>query len=84
MKLKLICSLLMICFASNTYAADLVYKPQKDITAYELSQVLKIFVFEINNRPTTVIYDDMGKNRLVEYYKTFDPSVQRHFYIKEE
>jgi hypothetical protein len=82
MKLFAIVFTLLISF--NAYAADLIYKPQKDITAYELSQVLKIFYFDVNNRQRTVVYDDKDKDRLVNYYKTFDPSVQRHFYIKEE
>ncbi len=54
---------------------NLIYKPQKDITAYELSEVLKVFLF--------VMTPNYQETRLIDFYKTLEPKVQRHFYIKE-
>ena len=50
---------------------NLVNAPKKDITAYELSEVLKVFLF--------VITPNYQETNLIAFYNTLEPKIKRHF-----
>lgn len=67
-------SILFIIFLVLT--VNLVYKPKKDITPYELSKVIEVVIFDINR------YGIGSSGNIVDYYNTLEPGVKRHFYIR--
>lgn len=67
-------SILFIIFLVLT--VNLVYKPKKDITPYELSKVIEVVIFDINR------YGIGSSGNIVDFYNTLEPGVKRHFYIR--